>query len=373
MSHTASLPLSVSPSAEGTGPAPEARSGAPEMMIVDEEGRLCWMNAAKRQRLGPNLAEHLLGRRCSEAPEVCLHSCGEVCEVRRLMRERDPSLPASCWRTMPQTGIPMRVEFSPVILPGERQLLAVRHAPMPPPEHGEMVGDSADRRGLWAAMAALTMGLAHEMRNPLTALEMRLAALRLRPGYGLNEAGKGAVAEVTELVRRVGKLIENLCNFSPNQTIAPVDVNPGAAVREALNENAAPLCGIGVRVIDENRRVVHIDASQFRAILDHLIRNAAAAMLGKGQLTITLTNRGGWCLIDLGDTGPGIPPEIQSRLGQPFVSTKPPGHGAGLGLSLTQLYLDRHGGHLRMIRTGPEGTTMRVALPGFDHIEEATT
>ncbi len=78
-------------------------------------------------------------------------------------------------------------------------------------------------------------------------------------------------------------------------------------------------------------------------------------------MSVTLTSREGWCHIDVIDTGPGISPEIQARLGQPFVSSKPAGRG--LGLSLRQLHLSLHGGLLRVVRTGPDGTSMRLALP----------
>jgi signal transduction histidine kinase len=67
--------------------------------------------------------------------------------------------------------------------------------------------------------------------------------------------------------------------------------------------------------------------------------------------------------ITISDTGGGISPEILPRLGQPFVTTKPPGHGLGLGLCECLLRLERHGGCLEIAQTGPEGTTVTIGLP----------
>jgi signal transduction histidine kinase len=161
------------------------------------------------------------------------------------------------------------------------------------------------------------------------------------------------------------------------RTSTSVPAEPGASETMILDDggrllwmNAAKRQPIGlggggeIEVSDECKGLVRVDRNRLRESLIQVIRNAAEAMAGRGQLSAALTSREGWCLIDVIDTGPGISPEIQARLGQPFVSSKPAGRGAGLGLSLCQLHLSRHGGRLRVVRTGSDGTTMRLALPG---------
>ena len=94
----------------------------------------------------------------------------------------------------------------------------------------------------------------------------------------------------------------------------------------------------------------------------NLIGNAIQAMDGKGQLVISLTQEEGQLIITITDSGPGIPQEAQSQIFAPYFTTKPMGEGSGLGLSITQKIIKRHGGSIEL-ESRPGKTSFRIHLP----------
>ncbi|MBN1477221.1 HAMP domain-containing histidine kinase [Candidatus Sumerlaeota bacterium] len=340
----------------------QPRCNEPEVMLLDQQGRVCWMNESKRQRIGAERAQEILGTVCRDAAEVCFNNCTH-CPFPHLggspgRREH--------WLTDPATKRPVQVFLWPVRRDDGCELVCIRHvAHAPRPTEGE-VGNASLRQGMWVAMAALTHGLAHEMRNPLLALDMRLQAMMRRHDTGPCERDLGTLGEIQSVTRRMAGVVDQLCQFSPTERLTPVAIDPGQLIRTLLSEPSDRPEGVRVVVDDRRRGCIHVDETHLRTILEHLVSNAVDAMEGEGKLTITLTAERGWCFIDVSDTGCGIPATVRNRLGQPFVSTKPAGRGSGLGLSLCQLLADRHRGGLRVLRTGASGTTMRLSLPGCE-------
>jgi signal transduction histidine kinase len=104
-------------------------------------------------------------------------------------------------------------------------------------------------------------------------------------------------------------------------------------------------------------------ASELNQVWTNLIDNAAAAMHGEGTLTIRTARDDGNVLVEIGDTGPGIPKEIQERIFEPFFSTKPVGEGTGLGLDIAwRIVVKKHHGDLR-VESVPGDTRFQVRLP----------
>jgi signal transduction histidine kinase len=327
----------------------------PEIILIDEGERICWINPVAKNRLGPVEAERAVGQLLCDVPSL---SGAEPlpCEGRSV-------------RLSPHTKQAVICERTSMRLPDGRQLMAIRQFAPAAAAH-DTLASSSEQWMLWAAVGAVTTGLAHEMRNPMTALEMRLSALKGRPTYALNEAARTAVGEIQDLVSRISGIVENLCSFGredlPLRTLV---LRPAAlayeALQDALETDLNSDTQVEATVNDEADGTIQVDLPRMRRALRDVISNGIEAMAGEGRLTITLTGHGGWCHIDVADTGPGIPPEIRPRLGQPFVTSKPAGTGSGLGLSLCGLTVERHGGHMRLTQTGADGTTMRISLPGF--------
>jgi signal transduction histidine kinase len=98
----------------------------------------------------------------------------------------------------------------------------------------------------------------------------------------------------------------------------------------------------------------------------NLIDNAVDAMDGHGVLRLRTRHDGDRVLVDVIDNGPGVPPEVQGNLFEPFVTTKPAGQGSGLGLDNARRIIEKgHHGTLAFT-TSPEGTTFTVELPLTD-------
>lgn len=94
----------------------------------------------------------------------------------------------------------------------------------------------------------------------------------------------------------------------------------------------------------------------------NLIDNAIDAMDGCGVLTLRTAQNGPWIVVEIVDTGPGIPPEIEPRLFSPFFTTKPFGKGTGLGLNISYNIVHKHGGEIK-VTSRPGDTRFEVTLP----------
>jgi signal transduction histidine kinase len=104
-------------------------------------------------------------------------------------------------------------------------------------------------------------------------------------------------------------------------------------------------------------------ATELNQVWTNLIDNAAQAMGGTGTLTIRTARDGDCILVEIGDTGPGIPQDIQQRIFEPFFTTKPVGEGTGLGLDIAwRIVVNKHHGDLR-VESVPGDTRFQVLLP----------
>jgi len=104
-------------------------------------------------------------------------------------------------------------------------------------------------------------------------------------------------------------------------------------------------------------------AAVLNQVWTNLIDNAVAAMNSHGTLTVRTRRDGDMALIEIGDTGPGVPEEIRSRIFEPFFTTKPVGEGTGLGLDISwRIVVKKHRGDLR-VESEPGDTRFQVRIP----------
>ena len=124
--------------------------------------------------------------------------------------------------------------------------------------------------------------------------------------------------------------------------------------------------GGGVSVVkDYDRSLPQIPAypSELNQVWTNLIENALQAMDGAGTLTVRTARDAGSVLVEIGDTGPGIPADLQKRIFEPFFTTKPVGQGTGLGLDISwRIVVNKHHGDLR-VESEPGNTRFEVRLP----------
>jgi signal transduction histidine kinase len=123
------------------------------------------------------------------------------------------------------------------------------------------------------------------------------------------------------------------------------------------------------RDYDRSLPELTIHGSELNQVWTNLLANAIDALGDRGTITLRTTRDADCVLVDITDTGPGIPPDIQDRVFEPFFTTKEVGHGTGLGLDTARrIVQDRHAGSLTF-DTGEQGTTFHVWLP-FDRPAE---
>jgi len=171
--------------------------------------------------------------------------------------------------------------------------------------------------------------------------------------------------EITDSTTRISALVDAAKQYSqldraPHQ---PTDVHAGLdATLVMLSAKIPP----GVTVAKEYDRtlpLVPAYAGELNQVWTNLVVNALDAMAGEGTLTLRTARDGDCALVEVADTGPGIPEELRSRVFEPFFTTKPVGQGTGLGLDVSwRIVVNRHGGDLR-VRSRPGDTRFQVLLP----------
>ena len=219
-----------------------------------------------------------------------------------------------------------------------------------------------------AAMGQLLAGVAHELNNPLSAVIARAELL----SHLLGEGPLGVHAQkVSEAADRCGRIVKNFLALARRRPTRYQRVNLDRVVREALELLVYRLRVDNVEVVLElpdDLPMLWADPHQLHQVVVNLVTNAHQAMHGRGEpsrLTIgatfdpaRLTN-----MLRVADTGPGIPAEIRARIFEPFYTTKAPGQGTGLGLSLCQSIVEGHGGSIRAEERAGGGAVFVVELP----------
>jgi two-component system sensor kinase FixL len=214
----------------------------------------------------------------------------------------------------------------------------------------------------------MAAALAHELNQPLTATANYLrAALRLlaTPTPDLDRI-REAMNQAVEQTERSGEIIRRLRAFVTHAEVTRQPQNITNLIEEA---SALALVGAkerGVKVlinIDPDLAPVSVDRVQIQQVLLNLIRNAVEAMEGceRRELRLAASMRGDQVLVSIGDSGRGVPPEIATRLFQPFVTSK--AEGIGIGLSVCRTIIEAHGGKVWMEPDPGGGSMFRFTLP----------
>ncbi|MGY2066131.1 ATP-binding protein [Blastococcus sp. SYSU DS0619] len=171
--------------------------------------------------------------------------------------------------------------------------------------------------------------------------------------------------EIADSTSRISRLVNAAKQYSqmdrtPHQ---PTDLHAGL---DATLVMLGGKIGPGVTVVkDYDRGLPEVPAyaGELNQVWTNLIVNALDAMAGAGTLTIRTARDGDTALVEIADTGPGIPAELRSRVFEPFFTTKPVGQGTGLGLDVSwRVVVKRHGGDLR-VASSPGDTRFQVLLP----------
>ncbi|WP_438448689.1 ATP-binding protein [Gorillibacterium sp. sgz5001074] len=214
----------------------------------------------------------------------------------------------------------------------------------------------------------LAAGIAHEIRNPLTAVKGFLQLLS-QPGGPSHSRYYGIIQE--EISRIEGIISEMLILAKPHVvSYRPVDVKEKLEEVASLLEGEGNMQNVEIRKDFTDRRpLVLADGNQLKQVFVNLGKNAIEAMPEGGLLTIRMSQEGAMLLIRFEDNGGGIPAEILSRIGEPFFTTKE--KGTGLGLLTSRRILADHKGSLDIASSPGEGTSVGLVLPVLEEAGSA--
>jgi two-component system cell cycle sensor histidine kinase/response regulator CckA len=229
------------------------------------------------------------------------------------------------------------------------------------------------------AVGTLAGGIAHDFNNVLTAIMLSSDHLLLQARQ--SDSTFADLMEIKRNANRAAVLVRQLLAFSRKQTLRPAVISLTDAIGDLRMLVARMLSGTKVKLeVDYGRDLwpVKTDLSQFEQVMVNLSVNARDAMPDGGTLTISTRNvtaaeagtlglRGlpaeDFVLIDVSDTGTGIPPEIMDKIFEPFFTTKDVGKGTGLGLSMVYGIIKQSGGYVFPASEVGKGTVFHIFLP----------
>ncbi|RJX36352.1 MAG: hypothetical protein C4525_01350 [Desulfarculus sp.] len=213
-----------------------------------------------------------------------------------------------------------------------------------------------------AALGRLAGSVAHEVRNPLSALRglVQYLGKGAQPGSRQEECARTAVSEVDRLERVVSDLLDYTRNREPR--LVPMDLGESLKATLALLADEPRAQGVELDVqLPPGLPPVLADPDQVRQIVMNLLLNALEANNGQGRIGLRTLGQGGRVLLEMADQGPGLPPGDPEQLFDPFFSTKD--RGTGLGLAIARRLARGLGGELSAANGPAGGAVFTLSLP----------
>ncbi len=252
------------------------------------------------------------------------------------------------------TTFPVHLSVGEMTLNGRRKFTGIIH---------DLTSRVAMEERLREQAALVRLGemaavIAHEVKNPLAAVRGAIQVIGKRLPPGSRE-----VAVITDIIARIdtlNALVKDLLLFARPPQPHPIAVDVLGVLGMTVDLLRADDAHAAVVVTIEGA-APHImaDAELLKIVFLNLLINSAQAMKGQGEIGIRVSADGPDCVIVLTDTGPGIAPEVRSRLFTPFVTTK--ARGTGLGLATVKRLIEAHHGQIRV--DSPGGARITVRLP----------
>jgi two-component system NtrC family sensor kinase len=251
------------------------------------------------------------------------------------------------------------------------------------------------QREKMASVGQLVAGVAHELNNPIGFVSSNAATLedfvsrlrRMVETYRTAELNEVDAARtdaawqdlkvdyalryldpmlqgIKEGAERTRKIVRDLRVFARGDD----DVRQPVDLHEELESSLTLLGHLLKDRVEVARKYGDLPAvecvrSQIDQVLLNIIANAAQAIEGRGTITIETRREEGWAVVAIGDTGPGVAPDVLGRVFDPFFTTKPVGEGTGLGLSISYEIAKKHGGDIGVESRPGQGATFTVRLP----------
>jgi len=230
-----------------------------------------------------------------------------------------------------------------------------------------------------AAMGQLVSGVAHEINNPVAIISGFAQTLLLDQ---LTPDQRETVQMMYDEATRIGRITSNLLAFARAGSKERTLVELNDTVRRTFALRSYHLTTLNITVnleLDDANPKAWANGSEVQQMLLNLLINAEQALTtipppGRRAITIrTMTAGDDGAQLQVGDTGPGIPPDIQEKIFDPFFTTKPEGMGTGLGLSICYGIVHDHGGRIAVHSVPGHGATFTISLPRDARQRQRTT
>lgn len=227
----------------------------------------------------------------------------------------------------------------------------------------EALREELRRRETLTALGEMAAGIAHELRNPLTAIDGFAHLLRNALPEGSAECADHA-RRISQGVRKANSIITNLMCFARPERFRPRRARLATLfteLRHAFLEKPPHLATVEVRAPEPPELGVACDLALIERVLVNLVENARLAAGGAGRVVVQAKAARGEVVLTVEDDGPGIAPELRDRLFRPFVTGRP--DGTGLGLFLVHRIVELHQGRVAAGDRKGGGTVFTVRLP----------
>ena len=217
-----------------------------------------------------------------------------------------------------------------------------------------------------AAIGVLVSGVAHELNNPLQAI-LGFAEL-LQMQKGMPEESRADLTLIQKEASRASAIIRNLSRFGRQMSEpTPVRLRDVVASVMELRQRKLEELNITVDIEEKSQAMVMAIFTELQQVVLNFTINAEQAVVqaerAERRVTIRTGDRDGWAWIEVEDSGPGVAPEHEAKLFQPFYTTKPVGEGTGLGLSVSYDIIRSHNGRIGYRRGAAGGAVFYFELP----------
>lgn len=223
-----------------------------------------------------------------------------------------------------------------------------------------------ERLGLLGRMVAT---VAHEVKNPLGSI--RGSAEILADDMARESPKREFIDIIQSETQRLEAIVDTYLEYGSPKPPECARGDLAALVRSVSEQFRSTHPGVAIQLDLPETMPADFDTGQIRRVLINLLGNAREAVAPGGEVTVRAQTTAAGPVIDISDTGAGIPAEVRSRLFEPFVTSK--ATGSGLGLSLSREVVEAHGGTLELVDQGRDatGSCFRITLPGARTSETA--
>lgn len=219
-----------------------------------------------------------------------------------------------------------------------------------------------------AAIGQMASVVGHEIRNPLAVISNSTYFIKAKlsaDGAQVDPKISKHLSYIESEIRQANSIIDEILTFSRTRQLKLVPLNVNHFLEELLAVHPFPSHIQVVKNFDPRNPVANIDPEEMRQAVRNLIGNGVEVMSNGGTIKVAteqiFLGDSPWVRIDIGDSGPGIPPDVLEKIFNPFFTTK--ARGTGLGLAVVRKVVDRHQGKVDVETAVGKGTTFKLYLP----------